>query len=173
MSIATKRPSIQRMSHVTMCVRDRKIAEDFYVGALGATLQRRMDREEFLRRRPERAAEADAPNSPLHIALKFGDEDRFELQLFLQHVDAQPVEQGHPHFALHVRAEDLLSFKASLEARGVPVDGPRRLGPPGHASLYFFDPFGNHLELEATGFEGPVSFGPPSHSALPYTWVSR
>jgi hypothetical protein len=74
---------------------------------------------------------------------------------------------------MHVAPEELLSFKALLEARGVPVDGPRRLGPPGHASLYFFDPFGNHLELETMGFDLPVSFGPPEHSKLPYEWASR
>jgi catechol 2,3-dioxygenase-like lactoylglutathione lyase family enzyme len=168
-----KQPSIECMSHVTMCVRDLNVAEEFYVGLLGGRLQRRMDRAEFLRQRPDRAAEADAPNSPLHIAVKFGDEDRFELQLFLQPWDAQPVEQGHPHFALHVRADQLLLFKAALEARGVPVDGPRRLGPPGHASLYFFDPFGNHLELETTGFEGRASLGPPNHGMLRYEWASR
>jgi catechol 2,3-dioxygenase-like lactoylglutathione lyase family enzyme len=145
-------------------------AEDFYVGVLGAKLERRMDRDAFLRHRPERAAEADAENSPLHIAVTFGDEDRFELQLFVQPWRTQPVEQGHPHFALLVQPEDLLAFKHRLEAHGVPVDGPRRLGPPGHASLYFLDPFGNHLELATLEFNGETSFGPPNHAALPYSW---
>lgn len=173
MNPGNQRPMIECMSHVTMCVRDLKVAEDFYVGVLGAKLVRRMDRAEFLRDRPERAAELDAANSPLHIGLRFGAEDRFELQLFVQPWPAQPAEQGHPHFALLVRAEDVLPFKRLLEARGVPVDGPRRLGPPGHASLYFFDPFGNHLELAAMGFDGPVAFGPPDTAKLAYQWDAR
>jgi catechol 2,3-dioxygenase-like lactoylglutathione lyase family enzyme len=173
MTTSHQRPTIECMSHLTLCVRDLQVAEDFYVGVLGATLVRRVDRAAFVRDRPERAAELDAANSPLHLALRFGDEDRFELQLFIQPWPAQPTEQGHPHLALHIRPHDVLAFKTVLEARGVPVDGPRRLGPPGHASLYFFDPFGNHLELESVGFDGPVAFGPPDHARLAYRWDAR
>ena len=46
------------------------------------------------------------------------------------------------------------------------VDGPRRLGPPGHASVYFSDPFGNTLELVTTGYQGSVVEGPPDVSVL-------
>lgn len=158
-----------KLSHITMCARDLQVAEAFYVDLLGARLVRRMDRETLLRTRPDRAHEADDANSPLHLSVAFGD-DHCELQLFLQRWPAQPSEQGHPHVAIEVPPHELLERKARLEARGVPVDGPRRLGPPGHASLYFFDPFGNHLEFATMGFEGPVSVGPPAHERLTYAW---
>jgi hypothetical protein len=48
----------------------------------------------------------------------------------------------------------------------VPIDGPRRLGPPGQASVYFADPFGNTLELVTTGYEGVVLDGPPDVGRL-------
>lgn len=51
----------------------------------------------------------------------------------------------------------------------MPSDGPRRFAP-GQASLYFFDPFGNHLEFTTMGFDGAVLFGPPAYAALPYQW---
>jgi catechol 2,3-dioxygenase-like lactoylglutathione lyase family enzyme len=172
-SHANQAPAIRCMSHLTMSVRDLDVAEQFYVGVLGATITHRMDLATFTRDRPGRVAELDVANSPLHIALKFGDEDRFELQLFLQTWPAQPVDQAHPHFAMRVHPADLLAFKHRLEHHAIPVDGPRRLGPPGHASLYFFDPFGNHLELESTGFTGEVAFGPPDQAKLPYAWTPR
>ena len=53
-------------------------------------------------------------------------------------------------------ARELLGWRRRLVEQGVPVDGPLRLGPPGHASLYFNDPFGNHLELECMGFPEPI-----------------
>ncbi|MCY1078883.1 VOC family protein [Archangium lansingense] len=46
------------------------------------------------------------------------------------------------------------------------IDGPRRLGPPGHASVYFADPFGNVLEFVTMGYRGPVTDGPPDVSVL-------
>jgi hypothetical protein len=41
------------------------------------------------------------------------------------------------------------------------LDGPRRLGPPGHASVYFADPFGNLLELATMGYTSRVIEGLP------------
>ena len=82
-------------------------------------------------------------------------------------------EPPHPHLALTVDAADLLRFQARLRASGVPTDGPRRLGPPGHASVYFADPFGNSLELVTTGYEGAVQNGPPEMSALGHEWEAR
>ncbi|WP_437610109.1 hypothetical protein WMF20_01680 [Sorangium sp. So ce834] len=49
--------------------------------------------------------------------------------------------------------------------------GPTRLGPPGQASLYFNDPFGNRLELVTLGFTGEIPVGAPDVSALEYTWT--
>jgi catechol 2,3-dioxygenase-like lactoylglutathione lyase family enzyme len=83
---------------------------------------------------------------------------------------AELRRRDHPHVAFAVAPDDLLSFKRLLEAEGVPTDGPRRLGPPGQASLYFFDPFGNHLELTTTGFAGDAAIGPPDPHRLTHRW---
>jgi catechol 2,3-dioxygenase-like lactoylglutathione lyase family enzyme len=162
-------PPIAGISHLTFPVADLAIAEAFYVTLLGATLLRRVDRATFLRSRPERAAEADADNSPLHLELRFGAGP--EVHLFLQRGRARQTPPTHPHLALDVGRDDLLVFQARLHEAGVTTDGPRRLGPPGHASVYFADPFGNTLELVTGGFEGPVREGPPNMAALAYEWA--
>jgi catechol 2,3-dioxygenase-like lactoylglutathione lyase family enzyme len=167
-------PTIEydRISHLTLPVHDLQVAEEFYVGILGAKLAHKMDRDEFLRLRPGRIDEVDAENSPLHLALSFGDE--LELQVFLQPRNVrQPVEQPHPHLALLVDADQLLPAKRLLVSHGIPVDGPIRLGPPGHASIYFFDPFGNHLELATMGFDEALEVRVPDHTRLVYSWDSR
>lgn len=157
-------PLIDGFAHLTLPVHDLARAEAFYVGLLGATLVRRFDRETFLRLRPERADEADADNSPLHLAVQFHDTP--ELHLFLQRNRATPVPAPHPHLAMNVDADELDVFIERLKGAGVTLDGPRRLGPPGHASVYFVDPFGNTLELVTTGYEGQVQMGPPDVSTL-------
>ncbi|MGC4090298.1 MAG: VOC family protein [Polyangiaceae bacterium] len=157
-------PSIDRFHHITLPVHDLEQAEKFYVGLLGATLLRRFDRATFLRMRPERAHEADADNSPLHLAVSFVDTP--ELHLFLQRQRSKPTPPPHPHLALNVDADELDVFIERLRNACVPIDGPRRLGPPGHASVYFADPSGNTLELVTTGYQGNVTLGPPDVSRL-------
>lgn len=92
--------------------------------------------------------------------------DAPELHLFLQRGSARGTPRPHPHIAMNVDPDELDTFLARLRAAGVPVDGPRRLGPPGHASIYFADPFGNTLELVTLRYEGPTAFGPPDVSVL-------
>lgn len=162
-------PPNEGFHHITLPVHDLEVAERFYVGLLGATLVRRMDRDAFLRVRPEREAEADAANSPLHLAIRFAEGP--EMHLFLQKGRVAPTPVPHPHWAIHVDAEQLDAFATRLAGAGVPTDGPRRLGPPGHASVYFADPFGNTLELVTTGYRGPVLAGPPDVSTL--GWSER
>jgi catechol 2,3-dioxygenase-like lactoylglutathione lyase family enzyme len=139
-------------------------AEDFYVGLLGGELIRRFDRETFLKFRPDRAAEADAENSPLHLAVRLGDSP--ELHLFLQRGYTGKAPSPHPHLAFNVDNDDLDAFRARLSAAGIALDGPRRLGPPGQASVYFTDPWGQLLELSTTGYGGPTLEGPPDLAAL-------
>jgi catechol 2,3-dioxygenase-like lactoylglutathione lyase family enzyme len=84
-----------------------------------------------------------------------------------QYGDGQPPPlSDHPHLALEVSPNDLLAWRARLEAAGIPTDGPRRLGPRGQASLYFNDPSGNQLELTALGFTGPLPVGAPTMAKL-------
>lgn len=157
-------PPIDSVAHVTIPVGDLDKAQSFYVDLLGATLVRRFDRETFLRYQPGRAAEADAANSPLHLTVKFGDSPEFDL--FLQRGHARKTPAPHPHVAFAVDADQLDAFRLRLMAAGVPLDGPRRLGGPGHASVYFADPWGQLLELVATGYEGEVQLGPPDAAKL-------
>lgn len=152
-------PVLDGFDHLTLPAHDLALAEQFYVGLLGAKLVRRFDRETFLRARPDRAHEVDEDNSPLHVAVRFADGP--ELHLFLQKGRAVPTPVPHPHLALNVDHDELDVFHARLRDAGVPTDGPRRLGPPGHASLYFADPFGNTLELVTMGYRGAVQEGPP------------
>jgi catechol 2,3-dioxygenase-like lactoylglutathione lyase family enzyme len=155
-------PAFDSVAHVTIPVSDLTEAEAFYVDLLGAQLVERFDRETFLRYQPGRVAEAD--NSPLHLVLKFGDSPEFHL--FLQRSQVRRAPSPHPHIAVRVDADELDAFKLRLMEAGVPVDGPRRLGPPGHASLYFADPWGQLLELVTMGYDGDVKHGPPSASEL-------
>jgi catechol 2,3-dioxygenase-like lactoylglutathione lyase family enzyme len=99
-----------------------------------------------------------------HVSVYLGGSTRVDL--FLQRSGQPNPASGHPHYAFRVPPRDLLKWKARLESRGVPTDGPLQLGPPGHASVYFNDPFGNHLELECMGFGKPIPVRPPVMAQL-------
>ena len=157
-------PQVDGFAHVTLPTHDLEAAEQFYVATLGATLLRKLDRETFLRMRPDRANEVDADNSPLHLAVSFPDAP--ELHLFLQRAAKKAAPTPHPHIAMNVDHDELDRCVQRLARAGVPVDGPRRLGPPGHASVYFADPTGNLLELVTMGYRGPVEEGPPEVANL-------
>jgi len=81
-----------------------------------------------------------------------------------------PALAGHPHHAFAVPPREMLRWKKKLEDAGVPTFGPTRLGPPGQASLYFNDPFGNHLEIVTQGYLPAIPVGPPDMAALRYDW---
>ena len=157
------------VDHVTLPVADLALAERFYVDLLGATVIARFDEDTFRALRPERADELrNLRNSPLHLSIRFGDEPGPRIDLFLQNYGQAKLEQGHPHLAIGVAGEDLDRAKAALEEADVPTDGPRRLGPPGQASLYFLDPFGNKLEFVTNAYPGQPLVGAPDLSKLTY-----
>jgi hypothetical protein len=70
-----------------------------------------------------------------------------------------------------VPPDRLDACRDALVAAGIPTDGPRRLGPPGQASLYFADPWGNLLELVTTGYPHPIPIGPPELPPLVHQWT--
>ncbi|MDI1478435.1 VOC family protein [Polyangium sp. y55x31] len=144
---------IHGIDHLTLPVGDLAVAERFYVGVLGA--------EVVMRITPELLASlgraADAARST-HITVKLGTA---RIDLFPQGHGWPSPTQDHPHIAFAVAPEDMVPMQKALEANGVATEGPRRLGPPGHASLYFYDPFGNHLELTCMGFTGDIPTGVP------------
>jgi catechol 2,3-dioxygenase-like lactoylglutathione lyase family enzyme len=151
---------VRRLDHVTLPCRDLAVAEAFYVGVLGARVMLRIDAA-FLRKMGRPESEWQRGN---HLSLVFGAGARVDL--FHADEGQPPHESDHPHYAFAVPAWQLLRWKAHLEAAGVHGFGPTRLGPPGQASLYFNDPFGNHLELCAQGLLTEVPIGAPDPSAL-------
>lgn len=162
------------IDHLTLPVHDLDRAERFYCGLLGAELLFRFDRETFARYRPERLEELESEsNSPLHLSLRFGRPGGGtgpRLDLFLQAWGQPEPLQPHPHLAFAVAGADLDSARTLLTEAGIPTAGPLRLGPPGQASLYFLDPFGNQLELVAQDYARPLPIGAPDLRALAHHW---
>jgi catechol 2,3-dioxygenase-like lactoylglutathione lyase family enzyme len=156
------RPRIGALDHVTLPVRDLALARRFYCDVLGAAYSMTVDDDTF-RRFGRPPADNDGEGSH-HVSVYLGGSTRVDL--FLQRSGQPDPRAGHPHYAFHVPPRHLLKWKALLEARGVPTEGPLQLGPPGQASLYFNDPFGNHLELVCLGFTKPIPVRPPVMSAL-------
>jgi len=151
------------VDHITVPVRDMAVAERFYVDLLGAEVISRTSlasMQEAIDRGDSGAARR------VHTCVRLGSGP--QICLFLQGHGQPKVRQDHPHIALMVSSEDLLPMKEALRARGIPTDGPRRLGPPGSASLYFNDPFGNHLELCSRDFTGEAAHGPPDNESYAY-----
>ena len=146
------KPRIGALDHVTIAVRDLDVARKFFCDVLGAEHFMTIDDEAF-----KRFGRPPAPNGgegAHHVSVYLGGSTRIDL--FLQQTGQPAVAQGHPHYAFHVPARHMLKWKARLESRGIPTEGPLQLGPPGQASLYFNDPFGNHLELVCLGFSKPI-----------------
>jgi catechol 2,3-dioxygenase-like lactoylglutathione lyase family enzyme len=150
---------IRGVNHLTLPVADLEVAEQFYVGLLGA--------EVLMRVTPEMLAALGRSHEvagSLHISVRIGSSP--QIDLFKQDHGWPGATQNHPHLAFTVAPEDLLPLQRFLEERGVATEGPRRLGPPGQASVYFYDPFGNHLELCCMGFTGEAPVGAPDMGRL-------
>jgi catechol 2,3-dioxygenase-like lactoylglutathione lyase family enzyme len=156
------RPRLHGVDHVTIAVTDLAEARRFYCDLLGGTLMMTIDDAALAR-----FGRPPAPNGgegSHHLSLYLGGATRVDL--FLQHAGQPAPTIGHPHYAFQVAPGELLGWRARLAAAGVRLDGPLRLGPPGQASLYFNDPFGNHLELTCLGFTGAVEQRIPNMAAL-------
>lgn len=157
-----------RADHVTIPCYDAKIAEAFYVGLLGMSVVNRIDRN-LLQRIGWSTVDIEK-NAAEHLSLTIAGGPRFDLFVYpegIPHIGA-PM---HPHVALTVAPGKFLWWKRRLENQGVIVAGPTRPGPPGQASFYFNDPFGNHLEIVTLGFVGSdLPIGVPDRSRLNYEW---
>lgn len=176
------------VSHVTVPSTDLAVAEEFYVGLLGFRVVSRVD---AARRAAMGWSDTDAARAADHIGLACGDRAdradraggsdggdgdhggdrgvRLELFEYPQGVPAAAAPK-HPHIGIDVAPEEFDAWAARLREHGVEVDGPRRLGPPDQASLYFDDPSGNHLELHTTGVDTDgMPLGGPRRS-LSYRW---
>jgi catechol 2,3-dioxygenase-like lactoylglutathione lyase family enzyme len=158
------------VDHVTIPTADLRIAEEFYVGLLGARIVLRID-QATLTRMGWTLDEIER-NHAVHLSVTLGGGPR--LDLFEYPFGIPPEPAMHPHIALTVAPGKLLPWKKRLMDRGVVVAGPTRAGPPGQASIYFNDPFGNHLELVTIGFvDEQIAIGMPDRSKLNYAWQSR
>lgn len=154
------RPQVGAVDHLTIPVHDLQLAQRFYCDILGADYFMKVDDETF-RRYGRPPAPQDGEGSH-HVSVFLGGTTRVDL--FLQHSGQPPSGAGHPHIAFHVPPRHLLKWKADLESHGIPTEGPLQLGPPGQASLYFNDPFGNHLEFTCLGFSASCRTGPRSRN---------
>jgi catechol 2,3-dioxygenase-like lactoylglutathione lyase family enzyme len=159
------RPRLRGLEHLTIAVSDLAKARRFYCDVLGGSLMMTVD-DQFL----ARYGRPPAPNNgegAHHLSVYLGGATRVDL--FLQHAGRPAPALGHPHYAFAVPARDLPKWHRRLAAEGVPIDGPLRLGPPGQASIYFNDPFGNRLEITCLGFAGAVEERPPVPTRLART----
>jgi catechol 2,3-dioxygenase-like lactoylglutathione lyase family enzyme len=150
-------PKLGRVDHFTIPVHDLDTARSFYCDTLGAAYLMKVDDETF-----KQFGRPVAPNNgegAHHISVFMSGSARIDL--FLQSRGQSAADLGHPHYAFGVAPRDLMKWKHRLTSEGIPIDGPLQLGPPGQASLYFNDPFGNHLEIASLGFTGPVEIRPP------------
>lgn len=151
-----------RVDHVTIPVHDLETARSFYCDTLGAAYLMKVD-DETLRRFGRPPAPNDGQGAH-HISVFMSGSTRIDL--FLQSIGQGAPQLGHPHYAFSVAPRDLMRWKRRLEAAHIPVDGPLQLGPPGQASLYFNDPFGNHLEITCLGFTGRIEIRPPAMTRI-------
>jgi catechol 2,3-dioxygenase-like lactoylglutathione lyase family enzyme len=156
------RPRVGGLDHVTIPVHDLALARRFYCDVLGAAYAMTVDDDTF--RRFGRPSAKNGGEGSHHVSVYFGGSTRVEL--FLQRSGQPAPTAGHPHYAFRVPPRHLLKWKDRLESHGVPTDGPLQLGPPGQASLYFNDPFGNHLELGCLGFTKPIPVRPPEMASV-------
>lgn len=156
-----------KVDHFTIPVHDLERARAFYCDVLGAAYLMRVDDETF--RRFGRPLAPNGGEGAHHVSVFMNGSTRIDL--FLQSRGGGAPDLGHPHYAFTLAARDLMKWKRRLAAAGIPLEGPLQLGPPGQASLYFNDSFGNHLELASLGFTGEVEIRPPEMSKI--VWTSQ
>ena len=140
---ALGQPRLRGLEHLTIAVSDLAEARRFYCDVLGGALMMTVDDAMLAR-----FGRPPAPNNgegSHHLSVYLGGSTRVDL--FLQHAGQPAAALGHPHYAFAVPSRDLAKWQRRLAGEGVPIEGPLRLGPPGQASIYFNDPFGNRLEL--------------------------
>jgi catechol 2,3-dioxygenase-like lactoylglutathione lyase family enzyme len=111
-----------------------------------------------------RPAAAERPGASHHLSV-----GATRVDLFLQHAGQPAPSLGHPHYAFAVPPRDLARRQRRLATEGVSIEGPLRLGPPGQASIYFNDPFGNRLEITCFGYAGAIERRPPVPARLAWT----
>jgi catechol 2,3-dioxygenase-like lactoylglutathione lyase family enzyme len=157
-------PRLSAMNHYTLPVRDLDLAEQFYVDVLGADFVHRSE--------PDRVAKGLAKALQVHIKLC----DGIDISLFQQNYGWLAVDSSHPHQAFDVPGADIDRWIEHFEGWGIPYKLVCRMrerppvGTPVKVELYFFDPDGNHLELDAVDYPATeqLHMGTYDHFPLSY-----
>ena len=161
------RPRLIYVDHITFPCTNLAEAEAFYVGLLGAKIVMRIDRA-MLSKMGWSEQQIDRYKAP-HLSLTLAGGPR--LDLFEYPEGRQRESSLHPHVAFRVSGLQFSTWKRRLIEKGLKISGPTRPGPPGQASFYFNDPFGNHLEIVTMGFvDHDLPAGMMDRSHLDYEW---
>ncbi len=123
------------IDHVVLRVRDRAVAEAFYIDVIGCVLERRQDKIGMTQVR--------AGSSLIDLVQIDG--------VLGQQGGAAPGVEGRnlDHFCIAIEGFDIDAVRAELRAKGVePGEEGDRFGASGLSrSIYLQDPDGNGLEL--------------------------
>jgi catechol 2,3-dioxygenase-like lactoylglutathione lyase family enzyme len=156
------------VDHITIPCGDLRTAASFYVGVLGAEVMLRVDKP--LLERMGWSPEQIESNRAAHLSLTLGAGPRIDLFSYPEG-EPRPDVVMHPHIAFMVPPGHYLDWRRRLRSQGVITTEITRPGPPGQASFYFNDPFGNHLEIVTLGFvDQELPPGVPDRSGLNYPW---
>ncbi len=121
------------------CSEPRKVVE-FYTKVLGAEFIRAVSASKV-------STGEDIPHINIFLRLEDGSMlDFVDSPYFKPAVHDPNTPSWVKHIAMRVDSEDdLFEIKRRVEASGLQVDGP--VARPRNIGIYFFDPFGNRLEV--------------------------
>lgn len=159
--LTTRVLRLDSLSHFTLPVRDLDRSEFFYTEVLGATFVHRSD--------PERVARGFAHSLQVHV--RWGPAD---ISLFRQPFGEPTIEAAHPHHAFTTKGSMIDRWVDHFASWGIPSvvvcrQHARRseikMGDGCVVELYFLDPDGNPLELDASEypFSERVIWAPYDH----------
>ena len=162
-ALAARGLRLDSLSHIALSVRDLDVSELYYSQVLGATFVERVDVPNM----------PPARNYASRLDLRWGVVD---LQLFKQPFGEPTIEQAHPHHAFTTRGRMIDPWVDHFASWGIPSvvvcrqHGKVGMGDQCAVELYFLDPDGNPLELDANDyiFSERVVWAPYDHFDLLY-----
>ncbi len=154
---------LDSLSHVALPVRDLDRSELYYTQVLGAKF---VDRVDVKQTPPITSYES-------HLDVQWGPVD---LKLFKQPFGEPTIEQAHPHYAFTTKGPMIDKWVDHFTSWGIPSvivcrqHGKVGMGDKCAVELYFLDPDGNPLELDARDyiFSERVVWAPYDHYPLLY-----
>ena len=158
-------PKLGRLDHITFWVGDLERAERFYTEVLGGKVRARLEGT----RAPQISMILADNSAAVDLCL-----DRDFLERTFDIPERNKQKAYHPHFAFAVEKQDIEAFTEHLKVMDVPFDGPRTHGGERVASIYFNDPWGNHLEICCNDYSAAgYPLGGPDQRKLIYPQNSR